>query len=271
VSDPLPDAARGREPDRRVVSPRTPLRRANPTPVQPAYRHLVRVGAWLLRRLTDQDWDAAAALPATGGVIVVANHISNVDPPALAQYLVWHGRWPRALGKADLWRVPVLGWFAAHTGQIPVQRGTARAGDALVHAEAALAAGECVVIYPEGTITADPDTWPMTARPGAARLALRTGCPVVPVGQGGAQAVMPGKKPVWPRFRPRRTLRFRTGAPVQLADLAGRVDAEAVAIAGVRIMDAIAAQVAAIRRESAPAERYDLRVGRRVPQPLRGR
>lgn len=244
-----------------------PLRVANPTPVQPTYRRLGRFAGWLLRRLTDQDWDDAAQLPRTGGVIVVSNHISNFDPPALAHYLIWHGRWPRALGKSDLWKVPVVGWLARNTGQIPVLRNTEQAKDALVAAEQALAAGECIVIYPEGTITADPDTWPMTARPGAARLALRTGCPVIPVGQWGANLVMPGKKPVWPKFRPRRTMIFRMGEPVDLSDLADRPEAEAVVAAGARIMSAITDLVAQIRGLEAPAEVYDIRVGRRVEPP----
>lgn len=226
---------------------------------------MVRVGGWLLRSLTDQDWDDAANLPADGGVIVVANHISNFDPPALCHYLVWNGRWPRALGKSDLWRVPVVGWLARSTGQIPVERGTERAADAVVHAEAALKAGECVVIYPEGTITADPQTWPMTARPGAARLALRTGAPVIPVGQWGAQQVMPGKKPVWPRFRPRATMQFRAGPAVPLDDLDPN-DPGAVNLASARIMAAITAQVSQLRGIEAPRERFDIRLGRRVTQ-----
>lgn len=246
---------------------RLPLRVANPTPVQPTYRRLARFGGWLLNRLVDTDWDDAVHLPATGGVIVVSNHISNFDPPALCHYLVWHGRWPRALGKSDLWQVPVIGRLARNTGQIPVERGTDRAKDALVHAEEALAAGECIVVYPEGTITADPETWPMAARPGVARLALRTGYPVIPVGQWGAHEVMPGKKPVWPRFRPRRTVTFRMGPPVELSDLDGRTDTEAAVMAGARIMAAITALVAQIRGEAPPADVYDIRVGRRVERP----
>ena len=243
------------------------LRRANQNPVQPTYRRAAAFAGWLLRHLVRQDWDQAASLPASGGVIVVSNHISNFDPPCLAHYLVWHGRWPRALGKSDLWRVPVVGAIARATGQIPVERGTERAKDALVHARAALEAGECVVIYPEGTITADPDTWPMTARPGAARLALSTGCPVIPVGQWGAHLVMPGKKPVWPRFRPRRTVSFRAGAPVMLDDLLGSTDPEDVRKAGARMMEAITALVAEIRQQPAPDGVYDIRVGARVARP----
>ena len=53
------------------------------------------------------------------------------------------------------------------------------------------------MIYPEGTLTRDPDLWPMTGKSGAARIALATGCPVIPVGQWGAQEILPpyAKKP----------------------------------------------------------------------------
>jgi 1-acyl-sn-glycerol-3-phosphate acyltransferase len=245
---------------------RVPLRVANPQPVQPVYRWVARVGGWLLRRLVDRDWDAAACLPSSGGVIVVSNHISNFDPLCLGQYLIWNGRWPRAMIKADIFTMPVLGRLATATGQIPVERGTERAEEALARAGEALARGECVLIYPEGTITADPDTWPMTAYPGAARLALATGAPVIPVGQWGANFVMPGKKLVRPRFRPRRTVSFRAGPAVSLDDLAGRRADDDVQRASERIMAAITALVGELRGEAPPAEVYDLRVGRRVPR-----
>lgn len=245
-----------------------PLHVANPMPVEAAYRRLALVGGWILRRLTKRDWGPTEHLPKAGGIIVVANHISNFDPPTLAHFLIWNGRWPRALGKSDIWKVPLLGRLARACGQIPVERNTARAANSLIHAEEAIARGECVLIYPEGTITADPDGWPMAARPGAARLALKTGCPVIPIGQWGANQVMPGKKPVWPRLLPRKTMHLRIGPPVDLSNLAGRTDSAAVAAAGVRIMDAITELVADIRSETAPADRYDIRLGRRVPRPL---
>lgn len=243
-----------------------PLKKANQTPVQPVYRRLGLIGGWFMRRLTKQDWGSADKLPATGGIILVANHISNFDPPALAHFVIWSGRWPRALGKSDIWKVPFLGWLATECGSIPVERNTARAADSLIHAEEALQAGECVLIYPEGTITADPDTWPMSARPGAARLALKTGYPVVPLGQWGANHVMPGKTLVWPRLFPRKTMHFRLGDPVDLSHLAGRTDSAAIAEAGVRIMDAITELVAEIRGEPAPVDRYDIRQGKRIPK-----
>lgn len=242
-----------------------PLRLVNTNPVQPTYRRL----GWLIGKviggLTRQDWDDAPTLP-TGAVIVVSNHISRFDPVALAHYLIWQGRWPRALGKIEIWKFPVIGWLARACGQIPVERGTERAKDALIHARQALADGECVLIYPEGTVTGDPDTWPMTGRPGAARLALSTGAPVIPLGQWGANFVMPGKTFVLPKFWPKQTMTFRMGEQVELSDLIGRTDAAATRIATERIMAAVTALVEQIRGENAPEQVYDLRVKARVPR-----
>lgn len=258
--EPLRPAVRG------AARAKLALKVANPTPVQPIYRRTVRAVGGLVRAAVDCDWDDAATLPADGAVIVVSNHISKFDPIALAQYLIWNGRWPRALGKSDLWRVPLIGQLARATGQIPVERNTERAKDALVHAKEALAAGECVVIYPEGTITADPQTWPMTARPGAARLALSTGVPVVPVAQWGANLLMPGKKATWPRLLPRKTMVMRVGSPIDLQDLGTADDPEAVRKASARIMTVLTDMLAEIRGEMAPEMVFDIRVGHRVPR-----
>ncbi|MGC3956096.1 MAG: lysophospholipid acyltransferase family protein [Propionicimonas sp.] len=246
----------------RGLTSRLPLRQANPNPVQPAYRRLAWFGGWLLRRLTRQDWDEAPQLPRNGPVIVVVNHISNADPVVFAHYLIWHGRWPRFLAKIEVWSMPVAGWVVRATGQIPVRRGAQDAADSLAAARAALEAGKCVVIYPEGTITTAPGAWPMTGRTGAARLALATGAPVVPVGQWGAQALLGGKKPTWPRLIPRPTMTLRTGPAVDLADLVGRTDRDAAVEATDRIMAALVAVVERIRGESAPAVRFDPRLGR---------
>lgn len=244
-----------------------PLSAVNNAPAEPAYRRLAVALSPVLRAITKQDWRGGENIPREGGVIIVANHISDFDPVGLAHFLIWHGRWPRALGKSDIWKVPVLGKLATALGQIPVERNSVRAKDSLDKAAQALERGECVVIFPEGTITADPDTWPMTAKPGAARLAFRTGAPVVPVGQWGANYVMPGKKPTWPRLFPRKTMMLKAGPPIPLADLAEVADVPAaVAEAGVRIMDTLTSLVSDLRGIPAPAERYDIRRGRRLPR-----
>ena len=125
--------------------------------------------------------------------------------------------------------------------------------------------GKAVVVYPEGTITRDPDLWPMTGRSGAARIALQTGCPVIPVGQWGAQEVMYGERKHFPRLLPRTTLRFRAGPPVPLDDLralstgSGPIDPAVLAQATDRILDAITALVAGLRDAIPPAVRFDRR------------
>ncbi len=251
-------------PDRRVTRAQLPLRVANPHPVEPAYRRIALFAAWLMRRITRQDWDDAAHLPRTGGVVVVANHVSNADPLVVAHYLVWNGRWPRFLAKVEVFSMPVAGWVARVTGQIPVHRGSEHAAVSLAAAETALREGACVLVYPEGTITSDPDGWPMTGRTGAARLALATGAPLVPVGQWGAQRLLGGKKPTWPRLFPIPTVTVRTGPSIDLADLAGRSDPEAVGIATDRLMTAITGLVEQIRGLPAPPGRFDPRIGERV-------
>ena len=90
-------------------------------------------------------------MPDHGGVVVVANHISNADPLALGQFLAYSGRWPRFLAKSSLFHVPGLGRLLRGAHQIPVERGGSRAVDALAAARTALAAGQVVVVYPEGT------------------------------------------------------------------------------------------------------------------------
>lgn len=243
------------------------LSAANDAPAEPLFRTLAGVVGPVLRVVTKQDWRGGEKLPRAGAVIVVTNHISNFDPVALGHFLIWHGRWPRALAKSELWHLPVVGWLARSLAQIPVERRTPRAGESLAAAAEALARGECVVIYPEGTITADPDTWPMTGRAGTARLALETGAPVIPIGQWGAHQVMPGKKVVFPRLLPRRTMQILVGDPVPLDDLREAHDSPtAAAEASVRIMDAITALVGQLREQTPPSGRYDLRSGRRLPR-----
>jgi 1-acyl-sn-glycerol-3-phosphate acyltransferase len=125
-------------------------------------------------------------IPAAGPVLLVINHISILDPLACAR-LVWdNGRVPHFLAKESVFRGPG-GPLLRAAGQIPVARFTADAHEALHAAEDDLAAGNLVVIYPEGSVTRDPDWWPMEARTGVARLALTTDAVVLPVAQWGAQ------------------------------------------------------------------------------------
>src|SRR4029450_11056473 len=194
----------------------------------------------IMKPLTIRDWRYQEKVPQTGGVIFVANHISNADPLAVGQFLAFSGRWPRFLAKAWVLPIPVVGRIIAACGQIPVQRGSAQSKDALVAAAQAIEQGRALVIYPEGTITYDPQLWPMKGKTGAARLALRTGCPVVPIGQWGAQELMPGRKPGFPKLLPRKTLQGAAGALAPLDDPRGKpISAATLDEATTRIMDAI--------------------------------
>ena len=219
---------------------------------------VVRLLNAIMRPLTERDWRYQDKVPQTGGVIFVANHISNADPLAVGQFLAFSGRWPRFLAKASLFEIPLVGRIIAACGQIPVQRESAQSRDALIAAAQAIEQGRALVIYPEGTTTRDPDLWPMCGKTGAARLAFTTGCPVVPIGQWGAQELMPGRKPSFPKVLPRKTLRVAAGDPVALDDLLLKpVTVDLLDEATARIMDAITVLVAELRGATPPAHRYD--------------
>lgn len=223
----------------------------------------------LLLALTKRDWHGAEHLRATvrpdgtqEGVIVCPNHISWFDPLECAHFLYDNGRPPRFLAKEAVFRIPVVGAIIRGAGQIPVYRETADAVHAVRDAVAALDRGECVVVYPEGTVSRDPGLWPMTGKTGAARIALATGAPLLPMAQWGAQAVI---RPYTAELRliPRKTMGVRVGPPVDLDDLRGRpVDADTLRIATERLMAAITALLEEVRGETAPRERFDLRAHR---------
>lgn len=210
--------------------------------------------------LTKRDWRGVENLPREGGCLLVANHVSEFDPVPFGHFVHDNGRLPRYLGKAELFSVPVLGAILRGAGQIPVYRKSGDASKAFSAAVAAVERGECVIVYPEGTITRDPQMWPMVGKTGAARIALTTGCPVIPCAQWGPQEVLApyARKP---RLFPRKVMRVRAGEPVDLADLQGRKLTPAVLREATdRIMAAITRQLEDIRGEQAPAERFDPRL-----------
>ncbi len=235
-----------------------PLSQVNQEPGGQTISTVVRFLNAIMSPLTKRDWRYQDKVPQSGGVIFVANHISNADPLAVGQFLAYSGRWPRFLAKASVFEIPVVGRIIAACGQIPVQRDSTQSKDALIAAARAIEQGRALVIYPEGTITRDPDLWPMRGKTGAARLAFTTGCPVVPIGQWGAQELMPGRTPRFPKLFPRKTLRIAVGDPVSLDDLREKpVTVATLDEATTRIMDAITVLVAELREATPPAHRYD--------------
>lgn len=210
--------------------------------------------------LTKQQWRGAEHLPPVGtGVVVAPNHLSHIDPLTFAHFLWDNGRAPRFLGKESVFRVPIVGRIIRSCGQIPVFRDSRDATKAYRAAVEAVDRGECVGVYVEGTITKDPGLWPMSGKTGAARIALATGCDVIPVAQWGPNELL-APYSSRPRLFPRKTMRVTAGPPVDLSDLAGQpVTAQVLEKATDRIVDAITAQLAEIRDEEPPAVRFDAR------------
>lgn len=213
--------------------------------------------------ITRRDWEGEHWLrqdyPPHDGVVIVANHLSWFDPITLAHILWNNGRPPRFLAKEALFDLPGFGALVRNMGQIPVFRETTNAADAVRAAVDAVHDGEAVVIYPEGTITRDPDLWPMTGRTGAARIALIGGAPVIPIAQWGPQEVMAPYAKEFNIFPP-KVMRMRVGAPVDLDDLRSQgLSGDVLNEATRRIMDALTAELESIRGETAPEERVDYR------------
>lgn len=224
-----------------------------------AYNLAVPVIKPLLLLTTKRTWSGGEHIPATGGCIVVFNHISHVDPLTAAHFLYDHGRLPRYLAKSGLFGNKALAFFLRGAGQIPVERLTKNAKGAYDAAVAAVLSGECVVVYPEGTLTRDPGLWPMAGKSGAARIALETGCPVIPVGQWGAHEMLPPYTKT-PHLFPRKHIRMLAGPPVPLDDLVAQPRTpQTINAATTRIMAAVVELVEQLRGEDAPADRFDPR------------
>jgi 1-acyl-sn-glycerol-3-phosphate acyltransferase len=178
-------------------------------------------------------------IPERGPALIACNHASYLDPIANAYAVVKAGRRPRFLAKDDLFQIPIVGRALAGAGQIPVSRGS---GDRtpLASAERALAVGEVVLVYPEGTVTTRPDGLPMAGKTGTVRLALTLGIPITPMASWGSA-------PVWQKsgpgsLKPGRPVWVSIGDPIQLG--AGRDalhDFEAVRRMTADLMDVLTA------------------------------
>jgi 1-acyl-sn-glycerol-3-phosphate acyltransferase len=108
--------------------------------------------------------------------VVVSNHESFVDI-LLISHLPWEMKW---LTKAELFRIPVLGWLQRLAGDIPVQRGFGpSAAEAIARCREALANRVSVMIFPEGTRSTGREMLPF--KDGAFRLAVDAGVPILPL------------------------------------------------------------------------------------------
>lgn len=246
----------------------------------------------LTRLLGRRTFRGVEKLNRPGPMIVVANHISHLDPIYDAVLIDKAGRMPHIMAKASLWKLPVVGSALRGTHQVPVYRAGEDGPSAVDAARAVLAEGGVVLIYPEGTVTREPDFWPMRPRPGVAALALSGDYPVVPVVHWGTQQVYNSyrtaggrKLRLWPRqdvvvavgddidlskYRPEPSApasstatssTAATAAPGTgaAADAAARdhggpaLDAKAVLGASLEIMNTIKDQLGQLRGEEPPA------------------
>jgi 1-acyl-sn-glycerol-3-phosphate acyltransferase len=170
----------------------------------PLYTFLERIGFRPMARwLYHVQIAGLDNVPAEGPVILVANHESLIDPWLLG--LVTR-RPVRYMAKAELFKVAVVRWIMEWFGTFPVERGRGDRG-AFTRGEELLLEGAVVGMFPQGTCL------PYRVRPwhrGAAKLALRTGAPIVPVCiVGSERALRPGK----PKLG-RPAIRLIVGEPI---------------------------------------------------------
>ncbi len=197
-------------------------------------------------------------LPRDGAFVLAPNHHSEFDPLIVAS-AVWRlGRAPRFMAKEGLFRVPVVGAVLRAAGMVPVARSSSAsaAWQTLETSRQLVEHGRGVIVYPEGTLTRDPDLWPMRGKTGAVRLALSDGIPLIPLAQWGVQEIMPRYGRI--RFPRRQLVTVVIGEPVDLSDLVAEKGSPATLVRGTtRLMDDIAALLGGIRRAQPPAERWD--------------
>ena len=231
----------------------------------PAVRRFTKVVLPVpIKSIMKRDWHGHEHIPRSGGVIVAANHLSYTDWAAMALFIHEAGRYPAFLIKSSAFNVKGVGPFLHAAGQFPVNRGAADAALVLNDAERGLAMGECLIFYPEGTATRDPDLWPMVPKTGVARLALATGAPVIPVAQWGTQDILPyGTKKL--SVIPRHLVKMLAGPPVDLSAYEGEpMSRDVLRAAATTIMADITGLLARLRDQAAPAVPYDPAAARRA-------
>ena len=199
-------------------------------------------------------------LPAQGAFVLAPNHYSEFDPLIVA-VAVWRmKRLPRFMAKESLFRIPVLGSILRATGMIPVARtsSAAAAKQTMAQSRDLVEHGRGVIVYPEGTLTRDPELWPMRGKSGAVRLALAGDIPLIPMAQWGTHKIMGRYQKGLSLWPPRKPVQIIVGDPVDLSDLRERAtEPAALNEATRRLMAAITALLEQARGEKAPAERWN--------------
>jgi 1-acyl-sn-glycerol-3-phosphate acyltransferase len=180
--------------------------------VVPVIRVIMRLLGWRIR-ITGLEH-----VPADGPVVIVANHVSYIDPLLVGLGIDRRGRMVRYLAKRELFDHWFTGPMVRGVDQIPVDR-RGDAGAALRHGERAMAEGKLLVIFPEGTIHPSLDV--TKGKTGAARLALACNVALMPaVAWGGQQVATKGKR-IRPGFGTTHEVRFGPPLPYQPTDTVG--------------------------------------------------
>ncbi|NQW74306.1 MAG: 1-acyl-sn-glycerol-3-phosphate acyltransferase [Candidatus Planktophila sp.] len=211
----------------------------------------------LLNLVGRKNWRGGEQIPKTGAAIVACNHVSYLDVLFLTHFLFRSGRAPRYIGKEGVFKTPIIGKIVLAAGMIPIARESADAAKALEHATRTLQAGNLLGVYPEGTLTRDPQGWPMVAKTGLVRLAIMTKVPVIPIAQWGSQDVMPTyerKIKIFPRTR----INILAGPALDLSPWYAREgDPQALIEATAFVMRAITDLLEELRGQKRPEEIFD--------------
>lgn len=209
----------------------------------------------LLRLMFNIKTEGIEKLP-KGGYVLVGNHLSYLDPLAFAYSVYIHmKRVPHYLAKASLFKIPILGKLLPKVGQIPVYRGGQSNQEPMRAAKEFLKAGQVVVVFPEGTLTRDPNLWPMRGKSGAIRMAAELNVPIVPAAHWGVDKVLGNYTG---KFRPNpfHTVKVKIGDPINL-DIGSNPTTQQINDATEMVMKKIASLVGELRGETPPTKLWD--------------
>jgi len=211
----------------------------------------------ILNCVGKKQWRGGENIPQSGKIIIASNHISYLDVLFLTHFLYRNGRAPRYIGKEGVFKTPVVGKIVLAAGMVPVIRESKDAAKALDHAVRLLEIGHCVGVYPEGTLTRDPNGWPMVAKTGLARLAITTKTAVIPIAQWGSQIVMPTYEKKIKLF-PRTPIKVLAGKPLDFSPWYGKEnDPVALVEATAFLMRALTDLLEELRGAKRPIEIFD--------------
>lgn len=179
------------------LAKQSPISKAN-------YQFFKMLTTGTLRILTRIRVDGRENVPKTGGFVLAPVHRSYVDTPISAAVT---RRRMRYMAKDSMWNNRQFGWLISSCGGFPVSRGTTDI-EALKRCFLLLGQGEPIVMFPEGERKSGPIVQPLFE--GAAYVAARANVPIIPVGIGGSERVMPkGARMIHPR-----KVRIVVGKPI---------------------------------------------------------